>query len=186
MSCFNSSKYSLISAPTYGKNASRNCFTPTWCPHVDARKRLALLRRRLLGLERVHGLPEAVIAVGQQGVRGEGRWEGGHDELPAGPRRLEDRGPQEEETAVDPQARLPDVLDARDLAAVAGHDEVIAEMRLDAEEARDPTVPLEMLKLCRQRQVGEPVAVVREELALPRDVGLHDLQALPDARVDAG
>src|SRR3989454_6994868 len=43
----------------------------------------------------------------------------------------------------------------------------------------------EMLELRRHRHIREAVAVVRKELALPREVRLHRLQPLPDVRVDA-
>src|SRR2546428_172900 len=105
-------------------------------------------------------------------------------EVVAGAQVVEDLRAKNEEAAVDAQAGLPDILDARHLPVVVRHDKVIAELRPDAEEARDPVAPPEMLKLRRERQVGEAVAVVREELLLTGEMWLDGLEALPDVRVD--
>src|SRR2546430_16130110 len=75
-----------------------------------------------------------------------------------------------------PQAGLRDIANARHLAAGSRQDEVITQLRLHAEKARDPVVPPEMLELRRHRHIREAVAVVRKELALPREVRLHRLQ----------
>src|SRR2546426_2153312 len=138
----------------------------------------------LLVPERVHGLPEPVVAVRQQLILGEEPLEGVHHEVLAVPQVVEDLRAKNEEAAVDAQAGLPDSLDARHLPVVVRHDKVIAELRPDAEVARDPVAPPEMLQLRRERQVGEAVAVVREELLLTGEMWLDGLEALPDVRAD--
>src|SRR3989449_7314967 len=138
----------------------------------------------LLVPERVHGLPEPVVAVRQQLILGEEPLKRIHHEVLAVPQVVEDLRAKNEEAAVDAQAGLPDVLDARHLPVVLRHDKVIAQLRPDAEEARDPVAPPEMLKLRRERQVGETVAVVREELVLTGEMWLDGLEALPDVRAD--
>src|SRR2546430_8411828 len=45
-----------------------------------------------------------------------------------------------------PQAGLRDIANARHLAAGSRQDEVITQLRLHAEKARDPVVPPEMLE----------------------------------------
>src|SRR2546426_4109571 len=138
----------------------------------------------LLVPERVHGLPEPVVAVRQQLILGEEPLKRIHHEVVAGAQVVEDLRAKNEEAAVDAQAGLPDSLDARHLPVVVRHDKVIAELRPDAEVARDPVAPPEMLKLRRERQVGEAVAVVREELLLTGEMWLDGLEALPDVRAD--
>ena len=106
-----------------------------------------------------------------------------HHEVSTVSQIVEDLGLEDEVAAVDTEARLPDVLDAGHLAAVARRDEVVAQLRRHAQEARDVVVAPEMLELRGQRQVRQPVAVVGKELTLPREVALHRQQPLADTRV---
>jgi hypothetical protein len=76
------------------------------------------------------------------------------------------------------RSRLRDVLQARHAAVGLERDEVVAEVRLDAEEAADLSVPLEVRELLGKRIVREPVAVVGEEGALALEVGLDGLEPL--------
>src|SRR5207245_9779812 len=101
----------------------------------------------LLVLERVHGYPEPVVAVGEELVLSHEPLERVHHEVSTVSQIVEDLGLEDEVAAVDTEARLPDVLDAGHLAAVARRDEVVAQLRRHAQEARDVVVAPEMLEL---------------------------------------
>ena len=64
-------------------------------------------------------------------------------------------------------------------------DDVVAEVRLHADEAGDARRADGMFDLHRQRQVGQAVAVVGEELRLVADETFDRLQALADVRREA-
>src|SRR3989475_1836233 len=138
----------------------------------------------LLVLERVHRRPEPIVAVGQQLVLGEEPLERVRHEVFAVPQVVEDLALENVIPTVDAQTGLRGLPNARDLAAGSRYHEVIAQMRLHAEKARDPAVSSEMLEFRRQRQVGQAVGVVREELTFAGEVRLDGAEALPDARVD--
>src|SRR5213083_2804169 len=104
-------------------------------------------------LERVHRLPESVVAVADQLVLGEQPLERLRHELLAVSQVVEDLGLENEMPAVHPQAGLRDIANARHLAAGSRQDEVITQLRLHAEKARDPVVPPEMLELRRHRHI---------------------------------
>src|SRR5229473_2717058 len=118
----------------------------------------------LLVPERVHGLPEPIVAVSQQLIPSHQPRECAHHKVLTVPQVVEDLRPENEESAVDAQSGLLDVLNARHLSVVPRENEVTGQGRPDAKEARDATLPPEPLELRWQWHVSEPVAVVREEL----------------------
>ena len=71
-----------------------------------------------------------------------------------------------------------------DVIAEGGHD-VQGLARLDAQERRNPLVGAMVVDQIRQREVGQSIAVVREEDVLALQVFLHRLQPLADRGVDA-
>ena len=137
-------------------------------------------------LEGIHRHPESVV-----GIRGEAP--GGNQALERFLNKLfsrfeviEDLGPERKVTAVDPNAGPADVLQPCDATVVGQGDEVIAQIRLDAYERRDRAALTEMRQLRWQRQVGQAVAVVRQELPFIREMLLDRFQTLADIRTDAG
>ena len=64
-----------------------------------------------------------------------------------------------------------DLLDRRHAAAVRDRHDVITQVRLDADEAGDGVAAAEVIEMIGQRQVGQAVAVVGQELRLVADVG---------------
>src|SRR6266403_5631480 len=57
---------------------------------------------------------------------------------------------------------------------------------MDADEAADLVSRAKVLEIVSEREIGEPVAVVREKDVVVGKVTLHRLEALPDVGVQAG
>src|SRR5262245_17436627 len=139
----------------------------------------------LLVLERVHAAPVALVLVTDQLLLVDEPAERlFHQFLPV-PHVSEDLGPEDEEAPVDPQAGLVDRAHAADHVAVERND-VAALRRPHRQEAAHLVPPQEVLDVPVQRQVRQPVAVVRQEHRLSPEVGLDGLQPLPDVGGDAG
>src|SRR5207245_1197803 len=117
----------------------------------------------LLVLGRVHREPEAVVVVSQELVVAHQSLKRLKHQLVAVLDVIEDITAEDEEAAVHPESGLRDVAETADTAAVLRGHEVVAQVRLDAQEARHGVVRAEMGDLIRQREICEPVAVVREE-----------------------
>src|SRR5690606_5543702 len=97
----------------------------------------------LLVLERVHALPEAVVAIRVQLALRDQTLERLVDELLALAKVVEDRLPENEEAAVNPVVQVLDRVDGRDGAVGVRVDEMEARVGLHADEGRDLVALLE-------------------------------------------
>ena len=61
---------------------------------------------------------------------------------------------------------------------------MIAEIRQDAQKARDFVLLTEVFQLLRQREVGEAITIVSQKFLLSIQISLYCLQSLADIRID--
>ena len=99
---------------------------------------------------------------------------------------VEDGPPKDEETAVDPDVGARERIDGAHDAALVRLDDVVLDAGPHGDEESGLPLTLERLDHVVERRVREPVAVGREERRIVTDVGLHQLQPLPDRGVQAG
>ena len=137
-------------------------------------------------LERVHADPVAVVPVGHQLAARDQTLEGFVDQILARLQDVEDRLPQDEEAAVDPEARRARQLNVLDAVVSADRDDVERLAGTHRQKGRDLAATDRVLDQLGQGEVGQHVGVVGKEQVLAFQVPAHGGQALADVGVAAG
>ena len=97
---------------------------------------------------------------------------------------VEDLALESEEAAVDPEVSPADTADVLDEVVVAERDRMKALTRTYADEAADLVLPVEVVEVFRQREIGEPIAVVREEDGIVPEIVPDGVETLADVGVE--
>ena len=94
---------------------------------------------------------------------------------------------EDEESAIDAYISVVNGMDSGNQAAVAllQRNQVIAEVRPDAEKAGDLALLVKVVKLLGKGHVGEAIAVVRQEFFFSFQILLDRFQALADIGIDS-
>ena len=96
---------------------------------------------------------------------------------------VEDLALESEEAAVDPEVSPADTADVPDEGVVAERDRVEALTRTYADEAADLVLAVEVVEVFRQGEIGEPIAVVREEDGIACEIVPDGVETLADVGV---